>query len=56
MIAPPANGTETTTRIDCENTGGYNVTPGVRIYEYCPFCGHRVLEGGAHELVVSLPP
>ena len=52
MIVPPSSGPDATTRIDCENTRGYNVKSGVHVYEYCPFCGHRVDEG--HEIVVSL--
>ncbi|WP_313695274.1 hypothetical protein [Halorarum halobium] len=55
MITKPPNTTKATTRIDCDNTGGYNVKPGVHTYEYCPFCGHPVLEGTEHELIVSLP-
>jgi hypothetical protein len=43
-----------TTKIDCENTGGYNVRPGIHAYEYCPFCGHPVIEGEDHELTLSI--
>lgn len=55
MIVPPEDTTAATTRIECDNTGGYNVKPGVHAYEYCPFCGHPVMDGDDHELVVSLP-
>jgi len=54
MIAPPPDGPGATTRLNCENTGGYNVKPGVLTYEFCPFCGHRVAEDAAHEVVVSI--
>ena len=56
MIAPHADTPGVTTRIQCDNTAGYNVKPGIHLYEYCPFCGHPVTEGDDHELVVSLPP
>jgi len=56
MIVPPRTDPTTTTRIDCENTGGYNVKPGVHVYEYCPFCGHPVDRGDEHEVLVALPP
>lgn len=55
MIVPPEDTTAATTRIECDNTGGYNVKPGVHTYEYCPFCGHPVMDGDDHEMVVSLP-
>lgn len=55
MIVPPSADPDATTRIECANTGGYNVKPGVHVYEYCPFCGHPVVEGEGHEVVVSLP-
>ena len=55
MVVPPSDDPDATTRINCDITGGYNVKPGVQIYEYCPFCGHAVVEGEAHEVVVSLP-
>jgi hypothetical protein len=55
MRRRPTDEREGKTRIDCENTGGYNVKPGVHVYEYCPFCGHPVIEGDSHELTVSVP-
>jgi len=55
MIGPPADDQAATTRIECEKTSGYNEKPGVHVYEFCPFCGHSVIEGEGHELVVSLP-
>ncbi|WP_435348723.1 hypothetical protein [Haloarchaeobius sp. HRN-SO-5] len=55
MIAPPADRPDATTKIDCETTGGYNVKPGVHVYEFCPFCGHPVVEGDDHELVITVP-
>ena len=55
MIVPPSADPDATTRIECANTGGYNVKPGVHVYEYCPFCGHPVVEGEGHEVVVPLP-
>ena len=55
MIVPPTGEPTSTTRIECEKTRGYNVKPGVHVYEYCPFCGHRVQEGNGHELIVSVP-
>jgi hypothetical protein len=55
MIAPRGAESDATTRIECHNTEGYNVKPGVHAYEFCPFCGHRITEGDAHDLIVSLP-
>lgn len=55
MTVTPGGEPESKTRLDCENTGGYNVKPGVHVYEYCPFCGHPVIEGDGHELTVSVP-
>lgn len=55
MHPQPNDSPDATTRIECENTGGYNVKQGVHAYEYCPFCGHPVLENDGHELVLSLP-
>lgn len=55
MPVTPRGAPEQTTRIDCDNTGGYNVKPGVHVYEYCPFCGHSVVEGDAHELTITVP-
>lgn len=42
------------TKIECDNTAGYNKKSGVHVYEYCPFCGHAISEGDAHELTVSI--
>jgi hypothetical protein len=55
MIRRPDHDPDATTRIDCDNTEGYNVRPGVHVYEYCPFCGHPVIEGENHQLSISLP-
>ena len=55
MIGPSAREPDVTTRIECHKTRGYNVKPGVHAYEFCPFCGHRVTEGEAHDLIVSFP-
>ncbi len=30
------------TRLQCAVTKGYTVKPGGHIYEWCPFCGHRI--------------
>jgi hypothetical protein len=54
MMGRPVDESGGTTRIDCENTGGYNVRPGIHAYEYCPFCGHPVIEGEDHELTLSI--
>lgn len=40
------------TRLDCDRTSGYNVRPGARYYEFCPFCGHRT-DGEEHAVVVE---
>lgn len=48
---------DATTRLHCDRTHGYTVKPGVLPFEFCPFCGHRVLVDGvddAHELLVTL--
>ena len=55
MIVPPTADQDATTRIECERTRGYNVQPGVHVYEYCPFCGHPIDGENGHELIVSLP-
>lgn len=55
MIPTAGNDADATTRIDCENTEGYNVRPGVHAYEYCPFCGHPAIDGDGHQISISLP-
>lgn len=55
MIPSAGPDPDATTRIDCENTDGYNVKPGVHVYEYCPFCGHPVIDGEGHQLSISFP-
>ncbi|WP_440991768.1 hypothetical protein [Haloarchaeobius baliensis] len=55
MIRSPEDDTGATTRIDCELTEGYNVKPGIHVYEYCPFCGHPAIEGEGHEISIALP-
>lgn len=47
---------DVTTRIDCDNTGGYSVKEGLFGYEYCPFCGHTVGDGDAHRVTLTAPP
>jgi hypothetical protein len=42
------------TRFSCEQTGGYNVKPGMRYYDWCPFCGHRA-DGDDHDTLVTAP-
>ena len=55
MIASSPNGPDAKTRIECDVTGGYNAKPGIHVYEFCPFCGHRVIEGDGHQVTVTLP-
>jgi hypothetical protein len=54
MIEPPADDPAAKTRLDCEPTGGYNVKPGVHVYEYCPFCGHPIDRGTDHQVTISV--
>ena len=53
FTAPPTGPTPTT-RLQCDRTKGYTVKAGVHGYEWCPFCGHRVLNDDRHELSVDL--
>jgi hypothetical protein len=41
------------TRLQCDVTEGYNVKPGARLYEWCPFCGHRISDGDSHEITLD---
>ncbi|WP_277556091.1 hypothetical protein [Halobaculum limi] len=56
MHRPSRSTTDVTTRIDCENTGGYSVKPGLFGYEYCPFCGHAVGDADTHRVTLTAPP
>lgn len=38
------------TRIACSVTNGYNLRPGARYYEWCPFCGRRTDSPEEHEI------
>ncbi|WP_157533061.1 hypothetical protein [Haloferax profundi] len=51
--APP-DAPRATTRIECDQTAGYNVKAGAHYYEFCPFCGHRTDEGETHEIRIDI--
>lgn len=41
------------TRLQCAVTEGYTVKPGGHIYEWCPFCGHRISDDDDHVLTLD---